>query len=220
MSHLRAISLRFAILQAMSRLAVIVLCMFAVALIGTGCSKAAGNQDKKPPVPATTTADPGAAPSAMMAPEGGPSMGRPAGTDPAGEPAVPAGADDGLKLKPAEGKLSIEVPADAKAGSETVAKIIVTPGKGYHVNLEYPTKLTLTPADGVTLARTSFVAGGRDKSKGDADRFDEDQLAIAVKLTPAAAGSYTINGSFKFAVCDPAACLAKKENIAITVAAK
>jgi hypothetical protein len=71
----------------------------------------------------------------------------------------------------------------------------------------------------VTLAKDKFIAGGHDKAKGDADELDEKQLAIAVKLTPAASGSYTINGNFKFAVCDRDQCLAKQETIAIAVAA-
>jgi len=135
-------------------------------------------------------------------------------------PAKPAPADDRTRLKPEEGKLAIDPPADAKAGAEAIAKITVTPGAGYHVNTEYPTKLTLTAPDGVTLAKDKFIAGGHDKSRGDADALDEQRLAIAVKLTPAASGSYTINGNFKFAVCDRDQCLAKQETIAIAVAAK
>jgi len=72
----------------------------------------------------------------------------------------------------------------------------------------------------MTLAKDKFVAGGHDKAQGDADALDEKQLAFAVKLTPAASGSYTINGNFKFAVCDKDQCLPKQETIAIAVAAK
>jgi hypothetical protein len=149
---------------------------------------------------------------------GGPAMMRPA----EGKPTAAAAAadEDRFKLKPEEGKLAIEPPPEAKAGSEAVARITVTPGSGYHVNTEYPVKLTLTQPDGVTLAKATFVAGGHDKGKGDADAFDEKQLAISVKMTPAASGSYTVNGTFKFAVCDADQCLAKKETIAIAVAAK
>ena len=84
------------------------------------------------------------------------------------------------------------------------------------------TKLTLENAQGVTIAKAELKAGGHEKSKGDADVFDEKQLVFAVKMTPAAAGSYTVNGTFKFAVCDKAGstCLAKKEPIAIQLAAK
>jgi hypothetical protein len=125
-------------------------------------------------------------------------------------------------LQPEEGKLAIEAPADAKANTEATAKVIVTAGKEFKVNVEFPTKLTLENAQGVTIAKAELKAGGHDKAKGDADVFDEQSLVFAVKLTPTAAGNHTINGTFKFAVCDKAGstCLAKKERIAIQVAAK
>jgi hypothetical protein len=208
MSYLRAISLRFAIIRGMSRCALLALCVAAA------CSKSAGNQDKvsSPPPPSASGGD------VIAVPKGASPMGAPAGGGPAKAPA--ASDDERFRLKPEEGKLAIEPPADAKAGAEAVAKIIVTPGSGYHVNTEYPIKLTLTSPAGVTLAKDKFIAGGHDKAVGDADALDEKQLAFAVKLTPAASGSYTISGNFKFAVCDKDQCLAKQETIAIAVAAK
>jgi hypothetical protein len=195
-------------LRDMARL-VLVVCVLAA------CSKSAGNQDKvSSPPPPSGNPDVIAVPKAGT----GPSMGAQA---PAAAPAAaPAGASDPMRLKPEEGTLAIEAPADAKAGAEAVAKITVTPGKGYHVNTEYPIKLTLAPASGVNLAKTEFAAGGHDKAVGDAAALDEQGLAIQVKLTPSASGSYTVSGKFKFAVCDANQCLPKKEDIAITVAAK
>ena len=131
----------------------------------------------------------------------------------------PPAADDRFKLKAVEGSLAI-APPDLKAGAEGAATITVKPGQGYHVNTEYPIHLTLTPPSGVTLAKADFQAGGSDKAKGDAEQLDEQQLVLSVKMTAAAAGSYTVNGTFKFAVCDHDQCLAKKETIAIAVAAK
>lgn len=186
--------------------------LFAL-LVTAACSKSAGNQDKvsSPPPAAAGGPDVIAVPQA-----GGPSMGK--GPEAVAKP--PAADDDRFKLKAEEGKLAIEPPTDARAGAESVARITVTPGNGYHVNTEYPIKLTLTSPAGLTLAKAELVAGGHDKGKGDADALDEKQLALSVKLTPSATGSYTINGSFKFAVCDKDQCLAKKETIAIVVAAK
>lgn len=135
------------------------------------------------------------------------------------EGAQTAGSDP-QKLVPEEGKLAIVSPSDAKAGAETIAKITVTPAAGYHVNTEFPTKLTLDATAGVTLAKAEFKAGGMDKSKGDADVFEEQSLELGIKLTAAKSGSYTINGTFKFAVCDKDSCRPKKEAIAIQVAAK
>ncbi|MBA2544045.1 MAG: hypothetical protein H0V17_30660 [Deltaproteobacteria bacterium] len=127
-----------------------------------------------------------------------------------------------FRLAADEGKLVIETSGDAKAGGEAVIKVTVNPGELYKVNTEFPTKLTLENTQGVTIAKAELKAGGHDKAKGDADVFEEKQLVFAVKLTPAAAGNYTVNGTFKFAVCDKAGstCLAKKEPIAIQLAAK
>jgi hypothetical protein len=72
----------------------------------------------------------------------------------------------------------------------------------------------------VTLAKAQLSAGGADKAKGDAEAFEERKMAFAVKLTPGASGNYTVNGTFKFAVCDKDQCRPKKETIAIAVAAQ
>lgn len=126
-----------------------------------------------------------------------------------------------FKLAAEEGKLSIDSP-EAKAGGESTIKVTITAGDAYKVNTEFPTKLTLENTQGVTIAKAELKAGGHDKAKGDADVFDEHSLVFAVKVTPTAAGNYTLNGTFRFAVCDKAGstCLAKKEPIAIQLAAK
>jgi hypothetical protein len=199
----------------MSRLALFTMSLSLA--YAAACSKSAGSQDKvSSPPPAS-----GGAGEVIAVPRGaGPSMGRAPEAAPV-EPAQAANPPDArFTLKPQEGKLAIVPPADARAGAEAIARITVTPGAGYHVNTEYPIKLTLTSPTGVALAKTEFIAGGHTKAKGDAEALDDNQLSIAVKLTPATAGSYTINGSFKFAVCDKDQCLAKKETIAIAVAAK
>ena len=179
-----------------------------------GIAACAGGTQDNPPSKPTGGGD-------KIAVPGGDKIAVPGGAESTGTPKAPAiGGDDRAKLHPQEGKLAIETPADAKAGAETTAKIIVTPGSGYHVNTEYPIKLTIAPTDGVSIAKAEFVAGGHDKSKGDADALDEQNLTISVKLTPAKSGSYTLNGNFKFAVCDKDQCLPKREQIAIVVAAK
>ena len=165
-----------------------------------GCSKSAGNKDS-PPVTNTAGPETIAVPGAAKG-------------------APPAGSEDVYKLKPEEGQLSIEVPSDAVAGKETTARVIVTPTTKFKINFDFPTKLTLeAPAD-ITLAKAELKAGGQAKSQGDAEKFEEKQLAFAVKLTPTKSGTHTIKGTFKFAVCDKDQCLARKEPIAIQVAAK
>lgn len=137
----------------------------------------------------------------------------------AGPTGAKGGADESFRLKPEEGQLAVETPKDAVAGKELTVKILVTPAGPYKINKEFPTKLTLVSPAGVTLAKAQLTAGGHDQVKGDADAFEDKQLAFTVKLTPTS-GNHTINGTFKFAVCDKDTCLAKKEQISIVVAAK
>ncbi len=184
-----------------------------IAFVLLGCSKSAGTKEK----PDDTLSSGGGDKVAVPGAKGGPAIGG------AGEVATAGGADDKrFHLQPEEGAMSIEAPAGAKAGTETIAKIVITPTSAYKVNTEFPTKLTLETADGVTIAKAELKAGGQDKAKGDAEVFEESKLVFGVKLTPAKSGSYTINGTFKFAVCDKAGstCLAKKEPVAIQVAAQ
>jgi hypothetical protein len=194
----------------MSRLAL------AALVLATACSKSAGTKEK--PDDTLTANKPE---DKIAVPRGGDPV---KGTGPTEN--VPVGETAGdskrLRLQPEEGAIAIEAPAGAKAGTETIAKIVVTASKTYKMNTEFPTKVTLENADGVTIAKAELKAGGMDKAKGDAEVFDEGTMAFAVKLTPAKTGSYTINGTFKFAVCDKAGstCLPKKEPIAIQVAAQ
>jgi hypothetical protein len=196
-------------LPAMSRAGIVVAVVVVAATGGAAsvaCSKSAGNQEA---APASGASDGKPMPMTVGEP-GGSVAPKPAG-----------GPDDRLRLHADEGTLAITPPADAKAGAEAIVTILVTPKTGYHVNTEFPIKLTLdAPPSGVTLARTEWKAGGSSKDKGDADALDEQHLALSIKMTAAASGTYTLNGSFKFAVCDHDSCLAKKEPIAITVAAK
>ncbi len=193
----------------MSRL-LLVSALFAL-LVAGGCTKSAHKDNGPGELPRTDVVK--VPTGADVAPPG---MGKGVG----GADGAKAGADETGKLRAEEGKLAVEAPADAKAGAEATAKITVTPGTGYHVNTEFPIKLTLEAPAGITLARSEFKAGGMDKAKGDADVLEEQRLVIGVKLTAAKSGSYTINGTFKFAVCDKDSCLPKKETIAIPVAAK
>jgi len=181
------------------------------AVVLVGCSKSAGS--KEPP----KLAGPGDGEERVRVPG---AKGGPGAQDTQGAPGAPSQDDDAFKLKPEEGALSIEVPSDAVAGKETTARVIVTPTQKYKINFEFSTKLTLAPPAEVTLAKAELKAGGQAKAQGDAEKFEEKKLAFAVKLTPTKSGDHTINGKFQFAVCDKDQCLAKREPIAIRVAAK
>lgn len=207
MSYPRAITPNSAIIEVMSRFVVV-----SFVMVGAlGCAKSSQDSGSKPVTTGGTGEKRLAVPTAD-------------GTVVGGAQAKGGGdANDArYRLAPDEGKLSVEPPADAKANSEATVKVTVTPGDAFKVNTEFPTKLTLENTQGVTIAKAELKAGGHDKAKGDAEQFDEKALVFAVKLTPTASGTFTVNGSFKFAVCDKSGttCLAKKEPIAIQLAAK
>ena len=134
------------------------------------------------------------------------------GAPPSGKgPAAPtaAGGDD---KNDSSFNLVVASPDAVKAGADCVAHVTVTPGSGYHVNQEFPTKLVVTPPDGVTIAKAEM-------HKEDAAAFDANKLQFDVKMTPSKAGTYKVAALLKFAVCTESSCDPKKREIAFDVAA-
>lgn len=127
-------------------------------------------------------------------------------TAPTGSPAAADGSDSSFNL-------SIAAPTGAKAGAECVAHVVVTPGTGYHVNQEFPTKLVITPPDGVKVAKA-------EQHKEDAAAFGANKLQFDVAMTPDKPGTYKVAGTLKFAVCTESSCDPKKREIAFDVAAQ
>ena len=206
--------------MARTHVALLLSVLGVLGLAAAGCSKPAANQDTGT---AATKADLGGGDTVAVPGGAAPTMRSGMGGGQGTEGAVGAkgggAADDPFRLKPEEGLLAIEAPKEVVAGAEFTAKILVTPVGPYKINKEFPTKLTFESPAGVTLAKSQLTAGGHDQVKGDADAFEDKQLVFSVKLTPTS-GNHTINGTFKFAVCDKDVCLAKKEQISIAVAAK
>jgi len=109
--------------------------------------------------------------------------------------------------------LTISAPDPVAAGAAATAKLTVKPGKGYHMNKDFPTKLTIEPPAGVTLAKTTFEGE-------DAVEFTDDHLVFEVDCTPGSTGTYTVSGKLKFAVCTESTCDPKRQAISFAVAAK
>ncbi len=110
-------------------------------------------------------------------------------------------------------QLAVKQPAAVAPGGDAVARIQVTPGPGYKMNAEYPTKLTLETTEGVTIADATL-------DKGEAESFDDHGLVFAVHLSPQSAGEFSVAGKIKFAVCTDATCDPKRQTVSIKVAAK
>ena len=189
-----------------------------IPLLLVNCGKSASSQDKDTGPTTTGTAEKVQFPDegAGSPKAGGPAaMIRGAAATPPGGPAPIGG---GSSLHADEGTLTID-KAEGKVGSELVSNITVTPSSEFHVNVDFPTKITLEPQDGLKLMKTELTAGGSSKSQGDASSFSEKTMAFAVKATADKPGNYEIKGTFKFAVCKVDQCFPKKQAITITVAA-
>jgi hypothetical protein len=98
----------------------------------------------------------------------------------------------------------------AKKGSPGVARILVAPGAGYHVNKSYPWAVTVAPPAGVTVDRPK-------QGPSDAVRLEEAGAEFDVRFTAADVGKKTFTGELKFAVCSDSSCDPKKEKLSFVV---
>lgn len=169
-------------------------------LLAAACSKSDPSPTgTAPPRDVASTGGPGGAPGGA---KGGPTIGR----------AQAEGARGGDGAADTSFQITAEQPSPTAAGGEAVGRFRVHPGSGYKMNKEFPTKLTLEPPAGVTLAKAVFEIG-------DAEQFSEKELAFAIKMSAPAAGEYTIPGTLKFAVCTDTTCDPKKQKVALVLKA-
>lgn len=110
-------------------------------------------------------------------------------------------------------EVSVERPKTAAAGKPTKARIRMTPKAPWHVNLDYPTSLTLEATAGIQLAKPKL-------KKADATRLDEGGVEFTVTLTPQAAGNAKVKGTLRFAVCQDDSCAPARAPVVIEVAAR
>jgi hypothetical protein len=103
--------------------------------------------------------------------------------------------------------VNANVPATAATGADTVVTINLTPKTGWKINQEFPTKLKVTPPEGVTLASATQGAS-------DADKFSEKAAVFNVKFNATSAGPKSFTADFRFAVCTDATCDPKKAALA------
>jgi hypothetical protein len=110
--------------------------------------------------------------------------------------------------------LSIEPQGDTAAGKPGVVKVKILPKGTWHMNHEYPTKLTVEAPAGVELAKA-------EQGKGDAVTFSDEACEFDVGFTAAQAGEKSFSGKFKFAICEgESACKPVSEDISFQVAVK
>jgi hypothetical protein len=101
----------------------------------------------------------------------------------------------------------------AKVGERAVAKVSVSPKGPFHVNLEYPVKLSIVAPDGVTVEKAK-------QNKDDAKRFDKERLDFEVAFTSGASGKKSFTGEVRFAVCTDTDCKPSSEKVNFDVDVK
>lgn len=97
-----------------------------------------------------------------------------------------------------------------KANEKVTSVVKVTPKGDYHINAEFPHKITLTLPEGVSADDV--------KVKGIVE--NDHMLSFKVVTTSAAAGKKDISAQVRFAVCTDATCEPQTAGVTIPVEAK
>ena len=213
-------------------------CALPISFAATRCKKDHANASADEPraleeVPGMkTTAEPPASAPAQPAQAGDPaSAAAPAGAgaaQPAGEQpgqqggdVVALGSGGKSKVVAVGGKtvadtpsyqITLAVPGKVGKGAQGTVTLEVVPKKGWKLNKEFPTKLTVSEPAGVKVKK-------KDQTVTDAVSFAEKSGARwAVEFQADSAGDKAFTGLFKFAVCTDTSCDPKKEQLAFNVA--
>jgi hypothetical protein len=101
----------------------------------------------------------------------------------------------------------------AKAGVEAHAVVTLKAKGTFHVNQQYPHKLTVEDVPAGLRVEKS------DLKKADAT-LDEHSLAFKVVATPEKRGKYTLNATLKTSVCDDKQCILKTEKLVLRITGK
>ncbi|MGB8332610.1 MAG: hypothetical protein WCE62_20970 [Polyangiales bacterium] len=82
-------------------------------------------------------------------------------------------------------------------------------GRGpWHVNQEYPIRIDLEAAPGVTLKKNEL-------GKGDAEELSEQRARFLVAVEPSAAGQHDVTCDVSFAMCTEENCILEKRTVSM-----
>ena len=175
----------------------------------------------EPPRNAPADPPPAAADPAQADPAGAaqPAAGRPPGDQ--ARDVVALGSGGKSKVVAVGGKMvadtpsyqiTLAVPGKVGKGAQGTVTLEVVPKKGWKLNKEFPTKLTVNEPAGVKVVK-------KEQTVADAVSFAEKSGARwSVDFQADSAGDKAFTGLFKFAVCTDVSCDPKKEQLAFNVA--
>jgi hypothetical protein len=189
----------------------------AAALLALGCGRSDAGSNPSAAAVAPAPAAAVAPAPAEVAPAAPPA---PAEAGAPGEAIVAIGSDGKAQIIATGGKtiadtdsytVALAAPDKVAKGADGVVTIDITPKKGWHLNHEFPTKLSVVAPAGATVAKA-------EQAKADATTWTDEKGQFRVTFKATAAGAAAFTGKLKFAVCTDATCDPKREELAWTVA--
>lgn len=110
-------------------------------------------------------------------------------------------------------RMEVKAPATSKVGVEATTEVVVTPGAGYKINVDYPAKLVLQPApEGTKLAAQTVTK--------EQMQVDKTRLFVPVRFTADAPGEKRFEGELRFSVCTPQFCKMPSERVSWSTTAE
>lgn len=110
-------------------------------------------------------------------------------------------------------QLVVRAPEKAPVGQEATTEVVVTPGTGFKINLEYPAKLSISKVpQGAKVASTKMTKSQMTVEK--------TRLVVPIRFTPEAAGELAFEGELRFSVCTEETCQMPREAINWTTTAE
>ncbi len=128
--------------------------------------------------------------------------------------------------EPAAGREKPDEPAGPKIETGSFLLAVAPSGGGYrigkageveialesrgqwHVNQEYPIRVDLEAAPGVTLTKNELV-------KDDAKEFGEQKVRFLAAVEPSAAGEHELTCDVSFAMCTEENCILERRTVAM-----
>ncbi len=109
---------------------------------------------------------------------------------------------------------------ECKVGQECAAKVKLTATGGYHINKEYPYKLTMQADKSVDfLGKNESDKKVFSKPLGDFTG-EEKEATMNVRFKPTAAGDVVLKGTYKMSVCSEQNCQLETKELTLEVKIK
>jgi hypothetical protein len=137
--------------------------------------------------------------------------------------AAPASSSDKSDKAGGDGSyvLTTATVGDCRAGETCTATVRIEAQSVFHINDEYPYKLTATNVAGVDYQGTD--ASGKNVFSKAAGNFAKESAKVGVltvKLKPQAKGAINVAGVYRLSVCSDATCKLDNPTVSFAVDAK